>query len=155
MAAAIVPMIASGVTALLPLVPGIIAQVNQLFGKGNGDKKMAAATSIARAAADHAVQANKIQSMPSDDALQAMIQTVFQLLRDRGKEPGVTPTPSAPVETKPDPLPETAAPVVLPGVPPTPISLPLPPTDTNSIVASGQKITIVGTLYLGDPPKGA
>ena len=72
MASSIVPIITSGVAALLPLVPGIIAQVEQLFGPGNGAAKMAAATGSLKVAADHAVQANKMTEAPSDDALSAV-----------------------------------------------------------------------------------
>ena len=98
MASSIVPIITSGVAALLPLVPGIIAQVEQLFGAGGGDKKLAAATGSLKTAAEHAVQANKMPEVPSDDALSAVIQTVFQLLKNSGKLPtGIGPTtPSTP-----------------------------------------------------------
>jgi len=158
MASSIVPIITSGVAALLPLVPGIIAQVEQLFGSGSGDKKLAAATGSLKTAAEHAVQANKMPEVPSDDALSAVIQTVFQLLKNSGKLPtGIGPqVTSTPPQggsgvPKPDVVTRSAPDLPVAPVTPTPISLTLPPTVTAT---SGQKITIVGTVYVGEAPKG-
>jgi hypothetical protein len=94
MAAAIIPLIASGVSALLPLIPGIVQGVENLFGAKTGQAKMDAAVAMAMEAAKALAAAGKIQGIPDLSSVASLVEVIVQQLKNSGQLP--PPTGAAP-----------------------------------------------------------
>jgi hypothetical protein len=94
MAAVAIPLVASAVSALVPLIPGIIKGLEGLFGPKTGDAKMAAAVNMVTEAAKALATAGKIPGVPDASAITALIESKVQELKAQGQLPAPTEAPS-------------------------------------------------------------
>lgn len=95
MAAAIIPVIASTITALSPLVPPIIQGVEALFGPKTGPTKLQTAVDMLGKAAEALAAAGKIQGIPDLSTLTTLVQSSVDALKAQGQ----LPPPSQPTAT--------------------------------------------------------
>jgi hypothetical protein len=123
MAALAIPLIASAVTALLPIVPGIVTMVENLFGPGSGPAKLQAATNMLGVAANQLSTAGTIPGPVDVTTLTTLAQTVVQQMIDSGKLPSAAAQKSG---------------VVLASSAPA-----------NAVPAIGQRFTFTGTVQAG------
>lgn len=85
MATAIIPLIVSAASSLLPEIPKIIQAIEGLFGAKTGATKLQVAIDMVTVAANQLAAAGKINGIPTVDTILALVESVVQGLNARGQ----------------------------------------------------------------------